>query len=197
MSDSSNENVHGLGGTLFWGLLVAALAVAGTAFYFLSDRALPPARGFGGPNSDRGFPYQIGNFALDGVKEVAASASDERHLVATYSLPGSAPLSFKYYGFPDVPSAGEWLRLLREELTRGTYREERRGTVEEKVMEGDKPTLAKFGDYFIVKGTVPGQPVQIAWTQDNSGFVISAPTVASALELRGLFKLAEGTPPQQ
>lgn len=192
MSDS--ENVHGLGGTLFWGLLVAALAVAGTVFYFMSDRGLAPARGFGGANSDRGFPNQVGTFSLNGVKEVSATAAEDRHLLATYSQAGGPPLSFKYYGFTTMEAASDWMRQLSGELTKSTYREERRGPVEEKDMEADGHPMQKFGEYVFIKGTEPGQPALIIWTQDTSGFVISAPTLALAAELRGYFKAAHPSP---
>jgi len=194
MSDSSNENAHGLGGTLFWGLLIAALAVAGTVFYFFGDRSLPPARGFGGPNSDRGFPLHAGVFNLDGVKEVAATAAEDRHLLATYSQSGGAPLTFKYYSFSTMEAAADWLRQLSEEFSKGTYREQRRGPIQERDMETEGHPMQKFGDYVFLKGTVQGQPELIVWTQDTSGFIISAPTLNLALDLRGHFKRTDVSP---
>lgn len=188
---------YGIGDPLVWSLLVCALAAALVAFILLRDRSLPPVGGFGGPGTDRGFPTSAGDFVLKGVKQVDPGSGKGSYLVATYQRGLGAPLTIEYHPLASDTNSDAWLgRQTAPARASGAF-EEKRGPVEGPPPEGKK--AQREGTYVFIKGDRPGEASSIVWTQEiagtRCGFMISAPTIDLAKELRSQFPTTRVDPP--
>jgi hypothetical protein len=184
---SKDRPAIGINDPLIWSLLLCAIAVAVGAFILLRDSAIPPVGGFGGPDTEMGFPRQAGGFVLQGVRE--AGTEEDRYLAAVYQRDASTPVTIEYHPISPGADARRW-RDARVAEARGRGGAiERRGRVLQPASENRK--AATEGRFVLLRGELPADPVTEIWTQEIAGqpcgFVLVAPSPDTAAEFRGLF----------
>ncbi len=190
ITSKKNGPSYGIGDPLVWSLLVCAVAAALVAFILLRDRSLPPVGGFGGIGSDRGFPATAGEFQLKGVRQVDPGSGRSSYLLATYQRGLGAPLTLEYHPLTQGADTEAWLGAQTAPVRAKGAFEEKRGPVVDPPTQGSKPE--REGTYVFLKGDRPGEASSIVWTQRlagmPAGFVINAPTLDLAKQLRGQFR---------
>ena len=189
-TNSKDGPAIGVGDPLIWSLLVCALAVAVGTFFLMRDQSIEPIGGFGGADSDRGFPLQAGSFELRGVRELAGGPGGERYLSATYQQGLAAPVTIQFHPIPAGMKPSKWLdEAVAAAKSRGDSVESY-GRVEVPATPETKAT--REGGFVNLKGRLAGDPVTLVWTQrirdGDYGFAINAPDFATANALRSKFR---------
>jgi hypothetical protein len=186
-SSSKNGPAIGINDPLIWSLLLCAIAVAIGAFVLLRDSAIPPVGGFGGPDTEMGFPRQAGGFVLQGVREEGAGG--DRYLAAVYQRDDSTPVTIEYHPIPPGTDARRWRDARVAAAREGGDSIRGRGRVVQPATSDRKAVTE--GRFVLLRGELPADPVTEIWTQEIAGqpcgFVLVAPSADIAAEFRGFF----------